>query len=169
MEYGDAPDYSGEAVLDTVGKEVGSVFRGGLGVMTLLALKLRESGERLAKATATVTEENRKEAREEQIRAARHAKAIDPRNAELTQGLGEHIPVPRLSNGIPLYRSPEQLAQRALDIAMAPIPRTQNPGLEAMNAMGRTPQAKVPEPSVQELELAKRLNMQPRGPEPRIR
>lgn len=179
MEYGDGPDFSGEAVLDTVGKEVGSVFRSFLGVATLAALKMRERGQRDAEATAKVTEQKLKEAREEQIRAARHAKATDPRNLELIQGIGvpvpvsEEVKVPRLSNGIALYRTPEQLAQRALDRAMTPIPRTQNPGLEAMEAMThRTQEQQKAQNLAQELarqQQVQQLNVQHRGPEPPIR
>ena len=170
MDYRDGPDFSGEPVLDTVGKEAGNVFRSLLGVATLAALKMRERGQREAEAKVKVTEEKIKEAHELQLREARHAKAIDPRNAELTQGLDERIPVPKLSNGIPLYRTPEQLAQRALDFAMAPIPRTQTPGRDAMNAMSRTSQAaRVPEQTAHELELARRLAAQHRAPEPPIR
>ena len=173
MDYRDGPDFSGEPVLDTVGKEVGGVFRSLLGVATLAAPRMRERGQRDAEARVKVTEEKRKEAREEQIRAARHAKAIDPRNLELTQGIGVHVneevKVPRLSNGMALYRTPEQLAQRALDFAMTPIPRTQNPGRDAMDAMSRAPQAKVPEQTAHELELARRLAAQHRAPEPPIR
>lgn len=175
MDYRDGPDFSGEPVLDTVGKEAGNVFRSLLGVATLAALKMRERGQREAEAKVKVTEEKIKEAHELQLREARHAKAVDPRNAELIQSVGQNIggrvneAAPKLGNGVPLYRTPEQLAQRALDFAMAPIPRTQTPGRDAMDAMSRAPQAKVPEQTPQELELARRLAAQHRAPEPPIR
>lgn len=174
MEFGDSPDYSGEAVLDAAGKEAASVLRNFLGLATLIALKTRERGQRDAEAKVKVTEQRLKEAREQQIREARFAKANDPRNAamalDIERGNAATPRVERLGNGVPLHRTPEQLAVRAM-APLIDIPRSGNPAQEALRVMSRAA-SREQQPPAQELtpeQILARQQVQQRGPEPPIR
>lgn len=111
MEH-DSPDFSGEAVLDTVGKELGAIAKLLVFQATVPALKnLREMGEKEAKVRSELTnqqiERNQqamKEWDQQLTREARDAKLKDPRNLELTQYMEKYGYRP--PTGVSLDRNP---------------------------------------------------------------
>lgn len=174
MEHGDSPDFSEPSVLDMAGKEAGNLFRNFTTVVALGVLRIRTRGQKEAEARVKVTEQSLQEARELQDRQARDAKSKDPRNVELA-GMTQ---IPRLGNGVPLYRTPAQLAQRALEwghtpaeelvpaVELVPIPRPQSPTQEALKVINRGARPHPPEVDPQELA---RLRAQQRIHEPPTR
>lgn len=85
-------DYTGT---DEIGKEVAAMLRVMLQLAILVATRTRTRGQRDAEARAKAARIMEKEAREQQLREARDAKRIDPRNKALLREISKSRMVAR--------------------------------------------------------------------------
>lgn len=155
-------DFNHPSPEDEIGGEVSKAMRAALG-LTVFVKMMRDKGQRLAEATVKQTNEKLKEAREQQLRDARHAKAIDPRSeamaALLDRSRQEMSSVPRLSNGRALYRTPQEISERAAEWSQSPQTSPTAEQVRAMLALRRGEEARTPTQALTP-EQIRALNLQ---------